>query len=648
MVCKQQKRPTANKTAALTAMAQALLLLVSSPTLTASAAEAQEQNKAEAGGSIRLQPNARVSSETAAEDPMTRAPLAPAVVPMSEFERYVQRLAGKDREAARREAESANDPGRVAAELEPIRRFGSELMSDASRGGLLQESSTQIPQDYVINVGDEILVTLWGSVDADLRLTVDRSGRITIPRVGPVMLAGVRYADLNSAIDQRVSQVFRNYKISTSLGRLRSIRIYVTGFTQRPGAYTVSSLSTLVTGLMKAGGPTGAGSFRHIELRRAGKVISSFDFYELLIKGDKTADRTLQADDVIHIGAVGPQVALIGSVNKPAIFELKPQDTLADVLAMAGGFSAVADRSRFTLERLDARNDARVIEVPLPQQEKNKPRDGDILRAFSAVETALPQHKQSKRIKVEGEVHRPGEFILPANSTLADAIKAAGGLTPGAYLYGTDFSRESVRIKQSENYERALRAMEIDLLRASSGKKALSADEAATQVAKEQSSTRLVERLRSLKPTGRVVLEIQPEASSLPDLSLEDGDRLHVPAVPKSIGVFGSVFNSGSYLYKTGAALGEFMKLAGGPTKGADTGSSFVVRANGSVVSARQSTSGWFMSGNSLENLTAQPGDTVFVPEEMNKSTFMQEAKEWTQILYQFGLGAAALKTLKN
>ncbi|MCV2369887.1 SLBB domain-containing protein [Roseateles oligotrophus] len=520
-------------------------------------------------------------------------------------------------------------------------------MNSSGRENLAQEGAGQIPQDYVISVGDEILLTLWGSVEADLRLIVDRSGRITLPRIGPVRVAGVRYIDLAPTIEQRVGQVFRNYQLSASLGRLRSIRIYVTGFTQRPGAYHVSGLTTLVNGLMQAGGPSAAGSFRQIELRRAGRTISSFDFYDLLINGNKTADQTLQADDVVHIGPVGPQVALIGSVNKPAIFELKAQDTLADVLAMAGGFSAVADRSRFTLERLDARNEARIIEVPLPMQIKDKPRDGDVLRAFSSVEATLPQHRQSKRVKVEGEVQRPGEFILPASSTLADAVKAAGGLTPGAYLYGTDFSRESVRITQTENYNRALRNLEAEFTRKSASQKITASTDSAAQAAKAQSSDRLLETLRAVKPTGRIVLQLPPTASSLPDFIVEDGDRIQIPPRPSSIGVFGSVFNGGSYLYAQGNSVGDFMKLAGGPTKGADNGSTFVVRANGSVVSARQGGGGWLTSGG-VESLAAEPGDTVFVPEEMDKTTFMQEAKDWTQILAQFALGAAALKTLKN
>ncbi|RQO57138.1 sugar ABC transporter substrate-binding protein [Paucibacter sp. KBW04] len=584
------------------------------------------------GGPVRLRATSATSqaNQEAVSDRQQSgfesSAIAPEPYSPSEFERYVQRSAGS---------------------ASPIRRFGSELMSTAGRKSMAQEASSQIPQDYVISIGDEILVTLWGSVEADMRLAVDRSGRITLPRIGPVMVAGLRYSELTPAIDQRVAQVFRNYKLSASLGKLRSIRIYVTGFTQRPGAYTVSSLATLVNALMQAGGPSSAGSFRQIELRRNGKTISNFDFYDLLIKGDKSADRALQAEDVIHIGAVGPQVALIGSVNKPAIFELKPQDTMEDVLAMAGGFTAVADRSRFTVEHLDTRNDMRISELTLPQQAKQKPRDGDLFRAFSAVDASLPQYKQSKRVKVEGEVQRPGEFILPANSSLADAIRAAGGLTPDAYVFGTEFSRESVRASQQENYARALRDLETEFARSSSTQRALNADEAMAQSAKAQGSNQLIERLRAIKPTGRIVLQLNPKSKTLPELAVEDGDRLLIPAYPNTVGVFGSVFNGGSYLYGDGNTVTDFLKLAGGPTKGADANSIFVLRANGSVVSARQK-SGWLISGGGLDGLTALPGDTVFVPEEMNKTTFMQEAKEWTQILYQFGLGAAALKTIKN
>lgn len=530
-----------------------------------------------------------------------------------------------------------------------LRRFGSELITTAEparQGESPLDQPPNVPGDYLVAPGDELVVSIWGSVNADLRLTVDRSGRITVPRVGSVMVAGTRYTDLPALLRQRVAQVFRNFDLSVSLGQLRSIRIYVTGFTAKPGAYAVSSLSTIVNALMAAGGPSAAGSFRRVELRRSGTLLTTFDFYDLLLKGDKSADRTLQAEDVVHIGPIGTQVALIGSVNKPAIYELKPNETLGDLLQMAGGFTAVADRARMAIERLEDRGATRISQLALPDALSQPVRSGDVVRAFSVVETALPIERQNKRVRVEGEVARPGEYIMPPGSTTADAIRLAGGLTALAYVYGTEFNRESVRVTQQENYERALRDLETEFARASSTQRALTADEANAQAARGTATDRLVQRLRAIKPTGRVVLQLDPQTAELPPLVLEDGDRLYIPAVPSTVGVFGSVFNGGSYLYTSGRSIEDYLRLAGGPTRGADTGSVFVVRANGSVESSRQR--GSWLSRGSVGNVDANPGDTVFVPEEMDKTTFTQAAKEWTQILYQFGLGAAALVTLRN
>lgn len=547
--------------------------------------------------------------------------------PQSEFETYVQSLVG----------------------LEPvIRRFGTDLIAGERLPRADAETVAEIPADYVVGVGDELRVAIWGSVDADLRLTVDRSGRISIPRVGPVLVAGVRHADLGQVLQQRVAQVFRNFKLSATLGKVRSVRIYVTGFAVRPGAYTVSALATLVNAVMISGGPSAAGSMRRIELRRVGKPPVAFDLYDLLVRGDKSADRSLQAEDVVHFTAVGEQVAMIGSINNPAVFELKPGETVADLVAMAGGFTAVGERSRVLIERLQERNDVRVVELKLPAQGKEQPRAGDVVRAVSAITAAQPQQKKNKRVRVEGEVNRPGEYLLPPSSTLFDAIKAAGGLTPAAYVFGTELNRDSVRVQQEQNYERALRDLETEFTRKTSTQKATTGDEAAAQAAQAAGTSKLIERLRTVRPTGRIVLQVEPNATTLPDINTEDGDRLLIPARPETIGVFGSVFNGGSFLYGRGGTVRDYLHQAGGETRGADTSGIFVLRANGSVLSARQKSSGWILSGNGLDNATALPGDTIFVPEELNKTTFTQEAREWTQIFYQFGLGAAGLKVLKN
>jgi len=650
--------PTASATACAAARLIAGILLVAGAA-TATLATAQQNgsntfNSAVAQnpqadpttGPIRLTPQDRtVPSRTNptpanAQDPRQTGParrdgmavrrtidgefLMPQRPPLGEFEAFVQRL----------------------AEPVEVRRFGAELMTPSDD---LEpaESLPLVPPDYIVKPGDELLLTIWGSVDADLRLVVDRAGRISIPRVGPVLVSGVRYADLPASISQRVGQVFRNFQLSVSLGQLRGLRIYVTGFVAKPGSYSVNSLATAVQGLMKAGGPSAAGSFRNIEIRRGNQRLAGFDLYEFLLGGDRSADRALQADDVIHVGPVGTQVALIGSVNRPAIFELEPGETVADLLRMAGGFSAVADRSRLSVERLDDRATVRIVQLALPESNSASLANGDVLRAFSAVEAALPVQRQNKRVRVEGEVARPGDYVLPPESSIDDAIAAAGGLTDKAYPFGTEFNRESVRLTQQQNYERALRDLETDLARNVSSQRASNAEEAASASARDTANARLLRALRAQKPNGRIVLQLDPQTRGLPPLALEDGDRLMIPAKPTSIGVFGSVFNAGSYLYSEGRGVETYLSLAGGPTRGADEGSAFVIRANGSVVSGRQQ-SGWFDRGTGLSGLKAEAGDTVFVPEEMNKITFVQGAKDWTQILYQFGLGLAAIATFRN
>jgi len=577
---------------------------------------------------------------------------------LGEFEEYVQRLvaqmpstpAQNAFEAQQRQPEpQAGEPGdaqqRRAAQPK-VRRLGAELMTIDPCATDTSDYNPLVPADYLVQAGDELLVTIWGSADADLRLVVDRSGRISIPRAGSIMVAGVRYAELHDVIAKRVAQVFKNFQLSVSLGQLRGVRVYITGFVARPGSYNVSSLSTIAGALVKAGGPSAAGSFRDIQLRRGRELVTTFDLYDLLLKGDRSNDRVVQPDDVIYVGPLGTQVALIGSVNQPAIFELKPGETMNDVLRMGGGFTPVADVSRLALERLDDRASTRITQLELPQALGSAPRSGDVLRAFNSVFAVLPVGRQNKRVRIEGEVGRPGEYVLPARSSISDAIGAAGGLTPGAFVYGTEFNRESVRASQQENYERALRDLELEFSKAATTLRTNTADEASAQAARSAGTSRLIERLRAIKPTGRIVLQLRPDSRELPDLALEDGDRIYVPAQPTTVGVFGSVFNGGNYLWSESRKIDDYLRLAGGATKGADEASVFVIRANGSVVSNLQSK-GWLSTRSSeFVGTTAQPGDTIFVPEEINRTTFVQGAKDWTQILYQFGLGLAGIKTL--
>jgi protein involved in polysaccharide export with SLBB domain len=611
-----------------------LCLMFSSSVVWAQSAASPQSDAAPSTGPTKLrQLGPRQAAPTKPRDDNSPFASQSSVEPklpreLDEFERFVSNLAGFSP---------------IGKPLQ-IRRFGGDFFLSASEGVVEAEPSPLVPSDYIIKPGDAMVVTLWGSVDAEIEVTVDRSGRVSLPRVGSVLVAGVRFSDLADVLRRRVAQTFKNFELNVSMGELRGVRVFVTGFVQRPGAYGVNSLSTLSQALLKAGGPSPAGSFRQIFLRRQGQAPSAFDLYDLLVKGERQGDRILQPDDVIHVGPVGAQVALIGSVNAPSIFEIKPGETVRDLLQMAGGFSPIADTKRLTLERLDERDKLRVVEWPMPQSETRALVQGDVMRAVSAVVAAGSQLKQNKRVRVEGEVVRPGLYVMPAGANLIDALQLAGGLTSSAYLYGTELERESVRVGQQENYDRALRDIETEFARATATQRTSTTDEAAAQSSRGTATSRLIERLRAVRPTGRVVLELTPQATELPALLVEDGDRLYVPARPNTVGVFGSVFSVGSYLHTVQRNLGDYLQLAGGPTRGADRDSIFVIRANGTVISESQS-SGWFAAGK-LRDTPALPGDTLFVPEELNKTTFIQNVKDWTQILAQFGLGAAGLKTL--
>src|SRR5277367_6186062 len=220
----------------------------------------------------------------------------------------------------------------------------------------------QIPvtPDYVIGPGDEVRIRVWGQVNFNADVKVDRSGDIYLPQVGRIHVTGVAFSDLSQQIHSQIARVYRNFDLTVDLGQLRSIQIFVVGQARRPGTYTVSSLSTLVNAIFASGGPSVQGTMRAIQLKREGKVITTFDLYDLLIRGDKSKDARLLPGDVIFIPAVGPEVALMGSVRKPAIYELNRGDiggetsnTIQQLINAAGGLSTIASGSRISIERIN-------------------------------------------------------------------------------------------------------------------------------------------------------------------------------------------------------------------------------------------------------------------------------------------------------
>lgn len=281
---------------------------------------------------------------------------------------------------------------------------------------------------------------------------------------------------------------------------------------------------------------------------------------------------------------------------------------------------------------------------------------GDVVTILSQTDLRLPQDRQSRLVRVEGEVGAPGIYQAAAGETLPQLLSRIGGLTPQAYLFGTEFDRESVRVRQQQNLDLVIRRLEAQAQAQVGAVVAnLSADRAAQgQLVQQQQQAQVksqLERLKAFKSSGRVALELDPEAqnlAALPALPLEDGDHVLVPSVPGFVSAVGAVNNENVFIYKSGKTVADVIRSAG-LTEDADAGQAFVLRADGSII-AKRDKGGFF--GGGFDSVRVMPGDTLVVPAQLDREsryTFITRVvKDWTQILANFGLGAAAIKVLHN
>jgi polysaccharide export outer membrane protein len=274
---------------------------------------------------------------------------------------------------------------------------------------------------------------------------------------------------------------------------------------------------------------------------------------------------------------------------------------------------------------------------------------GDIVTIFSQADLRVPQAQQTKLVRLEGEFASAGTYRAQSGEKLRDLVQQAGGLTPSAYLYGAVFTRESTRQVQQERLDVFISEAERDNARraAEVSRNARTGSEVAAAHAALEIQQEKLEKLRQFRAEGRIVLNLHPNddtVDALPDLSVEDGDQLYVPSRPAVVSVIGDVYNQGSFLQQSGKTVASYLQNAGGTTRDADKGRIFVVRANGVVVSKDAGSRFW--SGG-FDSMVLTPGDTILVPEQLNKGGFIRGVKDWSQVLANFGLTAAAINVLR-
>ena len=269
---------------------------------------------------------------------------------------------------------------------------------------------------------------------------------------------------------------------------------------------------------------------------------------------------------------------------------------------------------------------------------------GDVVTIFSQADIKVPQAQRTKFVRLEGEFKQAGIYSVLPGETLRELVTRAGGFTPDAYLFGSNFTRESTRILQQLRLNDYLQNLELEIDRSTIAAAASIGNVDPNATAASRS---LVARFRTIRATGRVVLNLPQNASgidNLPNIQLEDGDRFIVPSKPSTVNVVGAVYDQNSFLFRNTQAVGNYLRLAGGPTKSADGKDSFVIRADGSVVS-RNSKNGVF--GNTFASLRLNAGDTVVVPERVPRPSGLRNFINYTQIFSQLALGAAAIAVLQ-
>ncbi|MEK6713126.1 MAG: SLBB domain-containing protein [Nitrospirota bacterium] len=590
-----------------------------------------------------------------------------------------------------------------------------------------------VSPDYLVGPGDEVKISIWGKINADYTAEIDNDGKISVYQIGMLYLTGLTFSEVKETIEKAFSRNYRpeEVKINVSLGRLRTITVFVVGKAQKPGSYTVSSLSTLINALFAAGGPSKNGTMRDIQVKRNGVTITNFDFYDFLLKGDKTKDIRLLPEDVIFIPPVGPLTAVIGYVNTPAIYELKEEATVREVVDLAGGLNDIAFKGRLQIERIIENKYGTVYDANIEDIKSSdiNIQPGDLIKIFSVVQDrkivrlvgavqregeygvhtgvtvkelismagglqyfaytdeaeitrivvtqqgpettkllinlkkaldgdpqhnimlqendylivkSVPEWELYRTVDIQGEVKFPGIYTIKKGETVSSLIKRAGGFTDQAYLKGTVFTRESIRELQQRQLEESIDRLERQMISQSARtiETALTTEEAEQQRAVLEQRRALINKLRLAEAKGRLSIRLDDldrfEGSPY-DIVLEDQDMITVPEKPQQIQVIGSVYNQTAFVYDTGGTVSSYVAKAGGMTRDADKDEMYILKVDGTAISKR--ASGGFLSSWGV----LDPGDTIVIPEKIEKIAWLREIKDITQILYQLAVTAGVL-----
>ena len=341
--------------------------------------------------------------------------------------------------------------------VEALRPFGYDIFKP-NVASLSSPSSGPVPPDYVLGPGDLIRVQFFGSVNGIYEYEVSREGVLNLPEIGPVTVAGLPFSEFRTDLDKRVQEMLIGTQVSVTMGQLKTIRVYVLGDVNRPGSVVVSGLETMTGALYHGGGVSPVGSLRNIQLKRNGKVVSSLDAYDLLIRGDTSGNSRLQPGDVIFVSPIGKTVSISGAVNRPAIYEVKRLTTAEDLVSLAGGLTPEAYVEGARLQRINESGERTVLPINLNDGSANK------IIVIAGDTLLIPEvtSEIDKAIGLAGHVHWPGDYPWHEGMRLTDLIESTEILKANADINYVLISRQKIKggpkIALSADLSKALQA----------------------------------------------------------------------------------------------------------------------------------------------------------------------------------------------
>ncbi len=467
--------------------------------------------------------------------------------------------------------------GAPASSLKP---FGYDLFANAPTT-FAPASSVPVSGDYLLGPGDTLDILFYGKINNSFSLDINREGFVDFPELGPVGLAGLTYAEAKEMLQSRISAQIIGTQVSISMGSLRSIQIFVLGEAFKPGAYTISSLSTLTHALISSGGVSNIGSLRNIQLKRDGELIEILDLYDLLLKGDMSKDVRVQAADVIYIPTVGDLVSIEGQVLRPAIYEIKGGDTVGDLIRLAGGLGPKAFPASSRLERIDGDGFIRVFDLNLEQSS-----DDDIaLRAGDHLSVDAITDFKKDIITLSGAVRHEGEFSWREGMRVSDIIPDRSKLTPDTDLEVSLLIRE---LRDSSDIE--VFSFSVDTIL--------------------QDSSSLDNFNLESRDEILILSNYEDRAASVARIVENLRRQASVDNLPKIVSAGGTVRFPGEYPLVSGMTIEKLIAFAGGLTEYAYSQAAEVFRMD--LSNPERASSSIFLSDlTNVDSLKLESGDYI-------------------------------------